>query len=109
MLEHDSGRIALDGHEVAHLRGRVGYMLQRDLLMPWRTVLENVIAGQHLRMRQSWWQGLLNTPAQRREERERVVSDLERQKKPLFLALILLPVLVLTLWGCCPILNKFQA
>ena len=34
------------------------------------TVLENVIAGQHLRMRQSWWQGLLNTPAQRREERE---------------------------------------
>ncbi len=36
------------------------------------TVLENVIAGQHLRMRQSWWQGLLNTPAQRREERELV-------------------------------------
>ncbi len=34
------------------------------------TVLENVIAGQHLRMHQSWWQGLLNTPAQRREERE---------------------------------------
>ncbi|MFV0283326.1 MAG: ABC transporter ATP-binding protein [Castellaniella sp.] len=34
------------------------------------TVLENVIAGQHLQMRQSWWQGLLNTPAQRREERE---------------------------------------
>jgi len=34
------------------------------------TVLENVVAGQHLLMRQSWWQGLLNTPAQRREERE---------------------------------------
>jgi curved DNA-binding protein CbpA len=37
---------------------------------------------------------------QRREERERVVSDLERKKKPLFVALILLPVLVLMLWGC---------
>lgn len=45
LLEHDSGRIALDGQEVPHLRGRVGYMLQRDLLMPWRTVLENVIVG----------------------------------------------------------------
>ncbi|MGB3741482.1 ABC transporter ATP-binding protein [Castellaniella sp.] len=34
------------------------------------TVLENVIAGQHLLMQQSWWQGLLRTPAQRREERQ---------------------------------------
>lgn len=45
LLEHDSGHIALDGQPVPHLRGRVGYMLQRDLLMPWRTVLENVIVG----------------------------------------------------------------
>jgi branched-chain amino acid transport system ATP-binding protein len=34
------------------------------------TVLENVVAGEHLQIRQKWWQGLLNTPAQRREERE---------------------------------------
>ena len=33
------------------------------------TVLENVVAGEHLQIRQKWWQGLLNTPAQRREER----------------------------------------
>jgi NitT/TauT family transport system ATP-binding protein len=45
LLDHDQGRITLDGQDVAHLRGRVGYMLQRDLLMPWRTVLENVIVG----------------------------------------------------------------
>jgi branched-chain amino acid transport system ATP-binding protein len=32
------------------------------------TVLENVIAGEHLQMRQKWWQGLLRTPSQRREE-----------------------------------------
>ncbi len=32
------------------------------------TVLENVQAGLHLQTRQQWWQGLLGTPAQRREE-----------------------------------------
>ncbi|MGB6009227.1 ABC transporter ATP-binding protein [Castellaniella sp.] len=45
------------------------------------TVLENVIAGQHLLMRQSWWQGLLRTPAQRREEHalvERAMVVLEQ-------------------------------
>lgn len=41
---------------------------------------------------------------QRREERERVVSDLERKKRPLFMALILLPVLVLGLFGCWSLL-----
>ena len=24
--------------------GQVGYMLQKDLLLPWRTVLDNVVA-----------------------------------------------------------------
>ncbi len=39
------------------------------------SVLENVQAGLHLQTRQQWWQGLLGTPGQRREEtqqRERV-------------------------------------
>lgn len=45
LLDHDRGHIALNGREVEHLRGRVGYMLQRDLLMPWRTVLDNVVVG----------------------------------------------------------------
>src|SRR3546814_4910294 len=36
------------------------------------SVLENIIAGEHLQIRQKWWQGLLNTPAQRREEKELV-------------------------------------
>lgn len=49
LLEPDSGSIALDGKPVADLRGRVGYMLQRDLLMPWRTVLDNVIVGLEVR------------------------------------------------------------
>ena len=45
------------------------------------TVLENVRAGLHLQTRQQWWQGLLGTPAQRREEsaqREQVQAVLER-------------------------------
>ena len=45
------------------------------------TVLENVQAGLHLQTRQLWWQGLLGTPAQRREEarqREQVGELLER-------------------------------
>jgi ABC-type nitrate/sulfonate/bicarbonate transport system ATPase subunit len=43
LLEPDSGEVCLDG-EVANDRiGRVGYMPQRDLLLPWRTVLDNVI------------------------------------------------------------------
>jgi branched-chain amino acid transport system ATP-binding protein len=45
------------------------------------TVLENVIAGEHLQIRQQWWQGLLGTPAQRREERvliDRAMAVLER-------------------------------
>lgn len=49
LLEHDAGTIALDGKALPNLRGRVGYMLQRDLLMPWRTVLDNVLVGLELR------------------------------------------------------------
>ena len=49
LLEHDAGTIALDGKPLPNLRGRVGYMLQRDLLMPWRTVLDNVLVGLELR------------------------------------------------------------
>ncbi|MDA3919799.1 MAG: ABC transporter ATP-binding protein [Salinisphaera sp.] len=33
------------------------------------SVLENVLAGQHMRTKQTWWASLLNTPGQRREER----------------------------------------
>ena len=33
------------------------------------SVLENVLAGQHLRTRQTWLSGLLSTPGQRREEK----------------------------------------
>jgi ABC-type nitrate/sulfonate/bicarbonate transport system ATPase subunit len=40
-----SGEVALDGDASARRLGRVGYMPQRDLLLPWRTALGNAISG----------------------------------------------------------------
>jgi ABC-type nitrate/sulfonate/bicarbonate transport system ATPase subunit len=45
LLEPDSGEVLLDGQEVADRTGLLGYMLQKDLLLPWRKVLDNVILG----------------------------------------------------------------
>jgi len=43
LLEPDEGDIYLEG-EICHERiGRVSYMPQRDLLLPWRNILDNVI------------------------------------------------------------------
>lgn len=43
--EPSQGSVRLDGEEVAQRLGRVGYMPQKDLLLPWRTVLDNAILG----------------------------------------------------------------
>jgi ABC-type nitrate/sulfonate/bicarbonate transport system ATPase subunit len=43
------GEVRLDGEVVTRMIGLVGYMLQKDLLLPWRTVLDNVILGMELR------------------------------------------------------------
>ena len=45
LLEPDSGSMQYRGEEIESLRGRVGYMMQKDLLFPWRTVLGNVLLG----------------------------------------------------------------
>lgn len=42
LLHATSGQIALDGRDVSNRPGQVGYMLQKDLMMPWRTVLGNI-------------------------------------------------------------------
>lgn len=49
LLEPDSGQILLDGVVGAVRVGHFGYMPQRDLLLPWRSVLDNVIIPLELR------------------------------------------------------------
>jgi ABC-type nitrate/sulfonate/bicarbonate transport system ATPase subunit len=40
-----AGDVALDGDTANPRLGRVAYMQQKDLLMPWRSVLENAVLG----------------------------------------------------------------
>jgi NitT/TauT family transport system ATP-binding protein len=49
LIAPDAGTVLVDGVAVANLRGRVGYMMQKDLLFPWRTVLQNVLLGLELK------------------------------------------------------------
>src|SRR5271156_2560934 len=49
LIEPDSGELVYRGEAVASLRGQVGYMMQKDLLFPWRTVLDNVLLGLEVR------------------------------------------------------------
>ncbi|HUA51198.1 MAG TPA: ABC transporter ATP-binding protein [Candidatus Sulfotelmatobacter sp.] len=44
-----AGRILVDGVEVDGPQAKVAFMLQKDLLLPWRTVLGNVMLGLELR------------------------------------------------------------
>jgi ABC-type nitrate/sulfonate/bicarbonate transport system ATPase subunit len=39
----DSGKVFLNGQDITGISGRVSYMLQKDLLLEYRTVLDNVI------------------------------------------------------------------
>jgi ABC-type nitrate/sulfonate/bicarbonate transport system ATPase subunit len=45
LIKPSAGKIYLDGGEPDSLLGKIGYMPQKDLLMPWRTVLDNVTLG----------------------------------------------------------------
>ena len=60
------GEILLDGRRADDLLGRVGYMPQADMLMPWRTVLDNTILG------------LVLNGVGRGEARERATAELPR-------------------------------
>ena len=48
LLEPSGGRVRIDGVDATGTIGRVGYMLQKDLLLPWRTVVDNVILGMEI-------------------------------------------------------------
>jgi len=45
LIQADAGSLLLEGRAVPHLRGRLAYMQQKDLLLPWRRTLDNAILG----------------------------------------------------------------
>jgi ABC-type nitrate/sulfonate/bicarbonate transport system ATPase subunit len=66
LLAPTGGTIEVDGAQTGRLLGRFGYMPQKDLLMPWRSVLDNVTLGLEM-------QGVA-----RREARRRATAELPR-------------------------------
>ena len=49
LMRPDRGDLLLDGRSVIGKPGQVGYMLQKDLLLPWRSIQDNIILGARLR------------------------------------------------------------
>lgn len=43
------GDILLEGRSILGMPGQVGYMPQKDLLLPWRSLLDNVVLGNDIR------------------------------------------------------------
>ncbi len=48
LIPPSTGHVYMDGRDVTGKTGLVGYMLQKDLLLPWKSVLENVTLGLEL-------------------------------------------------------------
>ncbi len=53
LLRPDGGTVTLQGRDVVGATGHVGYMLQKDLLVPWRTVEDNITMAARLTRRVS--------------------------------------------------------
>lgn len=49
LLNPSSGSVRVFGEELAGINRRAGYMFQAEALMPWRSALQNVIAGLQFR------------------------------------------------------------
>jgi ABC-type nitrate/sulfonate/bicarbonate transport system ATPase subunit len=49
LQEPTEGAVIINGRESTGMVGAVGYMLQKDLLFPWRTVIENIVLGLEIR------------------------------------------------------------
>ena len=63
-----SGSVHVSGEQVTGPNAHVGFMLQKDLLLPWRSIVRNVEFGLEAR------------PVSRKERRERALSELARCK-----------------------------
>ena len=42
LLQPDHGRVLFDGNDITNRPGQISYMLQKDLLLPYRTIEDNV-------------------------------------------------------------------
>jgi NitT/TauT family transport system ATP-binding protein len=51
LLRPGRGTVLWHGRELDGVPPRIGYMLQKDLLLPWRTAIENVELGLQVRRR----------------------------------------------------------
>lgn len=51
LIYPESGSISLNGAPIASARARIGYMLQKDHLFEWRTVLSNILLGLEIQHR----------------------------------------------------------
>ncbi|MCM5569794.1 ABC transporter ATP-binding protein [Burkholderiaceae bacterium FT117] len=49
LLEPSTGKVEVFGQPLAGINARAGYMFQAEALMPWRSALDNVIAGLQFR------------------------------------------------------------
>ncbi len=49
LLRPTAGDVLADGRSIVGRAGTVGYMLQKDLLLPWRTIIDNIILGLEVR------------------------------------------------------------
>ena len=45
LIEPDTGDVRLMGRSTVGRPGMTGYMLQKDLLLPWHTIADNIILG----------------------------------------------------------------
>jgi ABC-type nitrate/sulfonate/bicarbonate transport system ATPase subunit len=51
LLAPDRGEVSLEGRDIVGATGHVGYMLQKDLLVPWRSVEDNITMAARLTRR----------------------------------------------------------
>lgn len=49
LLRPTTGTVMAGGRNIVGKPGTVGYMLQKDMLLPWRTILDNILLGLEIR------------------------------------------------------------
>jgi NitT/TauT family transport system ATP-binding protein len=66
LTQLSGGEVAWHGQVITGMPKRVGYMLQKDLLLPWRTALRNVTLGLEIH----------DVPSRERDDRARQLLDM---------------------------------